>query len=158
MTQRSTYVLRNGGVTISTAITVLQLKAGTNYPLEILRAALTQRGSTTSAQESVSLLRKSAAATVTAASAGTTLNKYGSANPTSDVSLGTSATGITASAEGTNGEILVQRGFNVLSGFEWLPTPEERIVVPVSGILAMTFLNAPASQTWFAEIVFRELA
>lgn len=157
MSQRSTYVLRNGGVSISTAITVLQLKAGSNSPLLLLRAAITQAGATVSAQERISLVRKTAAATVTAASAGTTLVKYGTAAPTSDVSLGTSATGITASAEGTDGDVLLDRGFNVLNGFEWLPTPEERILVPVGGIVAMKFLSAPASQTWYAELVFMEL-
>lgn len=155
---RSTYVLRNGGATISTAITILQLKAGTNFPLEILRAALTQDSSTTSAQERFSLLRKSGAATVTAASAGTTLCKYNPAAPTSDVALGTTSTGITASSEGTDSDILVDRGFNVINGIEWLPTPEERIIVPVGGFLAMKFLTAPASHVWFAEIVFRELS
>jgi hypothetical protein len=155
---RGTYVLRNAGVTISTAITILQLKAGTNYPLEILRASLSQFGSTTSAGARFSLLRKTGAATVTAASAGTHLNKMNSANPTSDVSLGTTATGYTGTSEGTDGDILVDEGFNVINGFVWLPTPEERIVVPVSGFLAMKFLTAPASHTWYASIYFRELS
>jgi len=154
---RNAYVLRNAGVTISTAITIIQLKAGTNFPLEILRASLTQFGSTTSAGARFSIVRKSAAATVTAASAGTHLNKLNAANPTSDVSLGTAATGYTATAEGTNGDILVDDGFNVINGYVWLPVPEERIIVPQGGIIAMTFLTAPASHTWYASMYFREL-
>jgi hypothetical protein len=35
--------------------------------------------------------------------------------------------------------------------------PEERIVIPVSGILAMKFLTAPASHSWRAYFTFREL-
>lgn len=151
------YILSNNGVTISTAITALQLKAGTNGPIEILRAWATQANSTTSAQCSVALVRKSAAATVTTGVAGTTVLKQNPLNPTTDASLGTSATGITASAEGTNGEIAHVEGFNILSGFTYLPTPEERIIVPQGGIIALTFLDAPASAKWYCGIHFREL-
>jgi hypothetical protein len=151
------YVLTNNGVSISTAITALQLKAGVNGPIEILRVALTQSTSTTSAQVQAGLIRKSAAATVTTATAGTHLLKGNPINPTSDASLTTTATGITASAEGTNGELTITRGFNILNGWEWLPTPEERVWVPQGGIIALTFLSAPPSATWLAQIHFREL-
>ena len=151
------YILTNNGVTISTAISALQLKAGTNGPIEILRCWATQASSTTSAQCSIGLVRKTAAATVTAAVAGTTLNKQNPVNPAADASLGTAATGITATVEGTNGEIAHVEGFNVLSGFNYLPTPEERIIVPQGGIIALTFLDAPSSAKWYCCIHFREL-
>lgn len=151
------YTLTNNGVSISTAITALQLKPGTNGPCEVLRAAITQSTSTTSTQLAAGVIRKSGAATVTAAVAGTTLKKHNPISPTSDASLGTSATGITASAEGTNSDLTIQRGLNVLNGWEYLPTPEERLVVPQSGFLAVTFLSAPPSATWFADLTFREL-
>lgn len=151
------YILTNNGVSISTAISALQWKPGTNGPIEVLRAALTQATSTTSTQVGAGLIRKSAAATVTTAVAGTTILKENPVNPTTDASLGTAATGITASGEGTNGELSIQRGFNILNGFEWLPTPEERIMVAVSAFLALTFLSAPPSATWHATIVAREL-
>lgn len=150
------YTLRNNGVTISTAITALQLKAGTNGPIEILRCALTQQSVTTSTQIAAKLVRKTAAATVTIAVAGTNVNKNNPANPTSDASLGTSATGFTASAEGTDGEIDMERGFNVLSGLEWLPSEAEQIIVPQGGIIALKFSVAPPSATWYAEITWRE--
>jgi len=151
------YILTNNGVSISTAISALQWKPGTNGPIEVLRAALTQATSTTSTQVAAGLIRKSAAATVTLGVAGTHLLKQNPVNPASDASLGTSATGITASAEGTNGELSIQRGFNILNGFEWLPTPEERVLAPQGGFLALTFLSAPPSATWHATIVAREL-
>lgn len=151
------YILTNNGVSISTAITALQLKPGVNGPVEVLRAALTQSTSTTSAQVAAGLIRKSAAATVTTGVAGTTVLKQNPVNPTTDASLGVSATGITASAEGTNSELSIQRGFNVLNGMEWLPTPEERVLVPQSGFVALTFLSAPPSATWNGSITFREL-
>lgn len=147
------YVVRNGAVTVSTAITVIQIKAGASNPLELLRVHASQRGSVTSVQERMQILRKTAAATVTSA----TPLKYDPSAQAAGAVGGTSATGITATAEGTDGDVLVDEGFNVLTGWTWLPTPEERILVPVSGIVALKFPNAPASQTWNFYTVFREL-
>ncbi len=151
------YRLVNNGVSISTAISALQLKPGTNGPVEILRHGMSQSTSTTSTQVKGGLIRKSAAATVTAGVAGTTLLKNNPISPTADASLGTSATGITASAEGTNGELTDVRGFNILNGLEILYTPEERKLVAQSGFVAETFMSAPPSATWDAFIEFREL-
>jgi hypothetical protein len=150
------YTLRNNGVSISTAITVLQLQAGTAGPIEILRAALTQQAVVTSTQVAAKLVRKSAAATVTIAVAGTNLNKNNPIMPASNATLGTSATGFTASGEGTDGEIDIERGFNVLTGFEWLASDAEQIIVPAAGIFALKFSVAPPAATWYGEIVFRE--
>jgi hypothetical protein len=150
-------MLKNNGVSISTAITALQLKTGVNGPAEILRFAMTQSTNAVSSQTAVMLVRKSAGATVTAAVAGTTLTKENPIAPTADASLGATATGITATAEGTNTEQSIIRGFNVLNGVEWLPTPEERLIVPQTGFIGLTFMSAPASSTWQAEMVFREL-
>lgn len=151
------YSLTNNGVSIATAITAIQLKVGTNGAVEILRGSLTQGTSTTSTQVAGMFVRKSAAATVTIAVAGTNVCKLNPISPTTDASLGTSATGFTASAEGTNTDQTIKRGFNILNGFEWLPTPEERLLVPQGGILGLTFLTAPPSATWYAEMVWREL-
>lgn len=151
------YLLANNGVTISTAISALQLKVGANGVAELLRASLTQGTSTTSTQFAAGVIRKSAAATVTQAIAGTTLKKMNPASPTADATISTTATGITASAEGTNTDLTIQRGINILNGWEWLPTPEERMIVPIAGFCAVTFLTAPPSATWYAELVYREL-
>ena len=151
------YTLSNNGVTISTAISALQLKPGTNGAVEILRAAVTQGNNVTSAQLVAAVIRKSAAATVTTAVAGTHLNKHNPISPTADASLGTTATGITATAEGTNTDLTIKRGLNLLNGWEWLPTPEERLVVPQSGFAAVTFLTAPASSSWYCDLTWREL-
>lgn len=147
------YVIKNGdaGVTISTAITILQVKAGA-AALEILRATLTQSNGTSSVAARVSLLRKTVAATVTSF----TPRKLNPAYPAALAVGGTAATGFTGTAEGTDGEVLVERGFNVLNGFEWVPTPDERLWVPQGGILAMKFPAAPASHTWHASFKIRE--
>jgi hypothetical protein len=151
------YNVTNNGVSISTAITVVQVKAGVNGAIEILRAALTNGTAATSAQYAAALFRKTAAATVTTGVAGTTVLKQNPVNPTTDAALSTTGTGITASAEGTNGEEFVSDGFNDLNGFLWLPAQEERLMVPQSGILGLTYLVAPQSATRYGRIVWREL-
>jgi len=153
MAEGYVFEVRNGGATIASAITVIQLKAGA-AALELLRATIGQKGSTTSAIERIGLLRKTSAATVTAA----TPLKLSAGDPAALAVGGTAATGITATAEGTDGDVLVDECFNIVNGtWTWLPTPEERIRVPQGGIVAMKFLTAPSSQTWYASLVFREL-
>lgn len=153
------FVLRSasGGLTVATAITLLQVATHATRPVEILRASLTQRGSATSVQEKIALLRKSGAATVTAAVVGTHLLKMNPNDQAPSLQLGAALTGINASAEGTNTDLTVEEGFNVLSGWLLLPVPEERIFIPPAAFLGMTFLTAPASQQWYPEIVMREL-
>lgn len=147
------YVVNNLNVAISTAITIIQIKAAAGSPLYILRASLTQRDAETSTQERVQILRKTAAATVTSF----TPLKYDTLDPAAAAVGSTSGTGITGTSEGTDGDVLVDRGFNVLNGFEWIPTPLEQIYVPGGGIIAMKFPNAPASQNWVAQMVFCEV-
>jgi hypothetical protein len=156
MPQGDIYILKNSA-TVSTAITVLQLKAGANNGFEIVRAQAGQRGSTTSVQEAIALVRKSAAATVTAAAAGTNLFFRDPNQAAASLTLSTSGTGFTATAEGTDTDQVWEEGFNVLNGWLYLPVPEERIYVPPGGIIGLKFLTAPASQTWKFLMAIREL-
>jgi hypothetical protein len=155
MPHNDPYIIRHEA-TISTAITFIQLKAGTAYGFEILGVTVTQRGSTTSTSESIALVRKTAGATVTTGAIGTHvfLTDPNMANP--NLALGTTSTGVIATAEGTDGDIIQKLGYNILNGYYYLPIPEGRIYVPVSGIIGLKFLTAPASQLWQAEIVIRE--
>lgn len=154
------YAVLNKAVTVSTAITVIQIKAGANNGIEILRASATQRGSTTSVQEDIAFVRKSSAATVTAAVDATdntaTIVRRDPNQSAASATLGTTATGITASGEGTDANCLLREGFNVLNGWMYLPVPEERIYIPPAGILGLKFLSAPASQAWDFEVWFIE--
>lgn len=154
------YTVLNKAVTILTAITIIQIKAGANNGLVVLRASLTQQGSVVSAQEEVAFVRKSSAATVTAAIDATdntaTILKRDPNQATASATLSTTATGITGTSEGTDANTILREAFNVLNGWLYLPVPEERIYVPPGGILALKFLNAPASQKWFAEVVVME--
>lgn len=134
------------------AKTLVQIKAGASNPLEIIRVSVTQKGSTTSEQIQVQLLRKTAAATVTSL----TPLLLDPAFPAAGAAGGTAATGYNASAEGTDGDVLLQEGFNILNGFLYLPVPEERIKVPAGGFFGVKFPDAVTSNTYNCEIIFKE--
>jgi hypothetical protein len=154
MTYSGVYTVLQNAVSVSTAITLVQIKAGSNRSVEILRAWVSQSGSTTSAQQRIQINRKSAAATVTSY----TPLALNNGAPTADAAGGTSATGVTATAEGTDSNVLIADAFNVLSGWIWVPTPEERITVQTGGIIGLKFPAAPGSAlTINAGITFAEI-
>jgi len=152
----NTYTIHKSA-TISTAITIMQLQASATKPFEILRAWCTQSSSTATNQISIALLRKNAAATVTAAVSA----DIGSSNPsnatTCGLQLGIAGTGYNASVEGTDGVYLDDWGFNVLTGWLWLPVPEERTMVAANGVIALKFTTAPASGTFRFGMTINEL-
>ena len=150
------YTLRHEA-TVSTAITILQLLAGAAVPFLIVAASLTQDGSTTSAQEKIAFVRKSAAATVTTAVVGTHLFKLKTGDPTPGLTLGTTSTGVIATAEGTDTDVAFEEGFNVLSGWRFAPSEKEYIHVPGAGIIGLKFRTAPASQVWQMSVTIEEL-
>jgi len=138
---------------VTGAITLVQIKAGATASLKILRAWCSQYNQTSSVMQDIVILRKSAAATVTSFTP--LLTDPGDA--ASAAVGGTSATGINASAEGTDGDELIPDNFNVLNGWLWVPTPEERIIVPPAGILGLKFPTAPgSSMTVTAGFLFGE--
>lgn len=150
------YAIRHEAV-VSTAITIIQLLAGTAVPFLIVAASLSQDGSTVSAQEKIAFVRKSAAATVTAGVVGTHVFKLRPGDPTPGLNLGTSATGVIASGEGTDTDVAYEEGFNVLAGWRFTPSEKEYIHVPGAGIIGLKFRTAPASQTWQMSITIEEL-
>ena len=104
--------------------TIIQVGLVANTAMEITRAWVSQNTSTTTQQILTRLLRKTVAATVTgqsplAVSPGMQASKFVS---------GTSASGINASAEGTDSDVLAEDGYNVVNGWLYVPVPEERIM------------------------------
>lgn len=153
MAQGFVYSAQMVDTSVSGAITILQVKAGAADPIQLLRAFVSQRTLTVSAQQRIQIVRKSAAATVTSF----TPIKYNPASPASGAAGGTAATGYNGSAEGTDGDVVIADIFNILAGWLWVPTPEERIVVPAGGIIALKFPTAPGSaMTVAAGLVWEE--
>ena len=138
--------------TVTTAKTLIQVKAGALTPLELLRAEISQTTTETSDTGEFVIRRKTAAATVTTA----TPLLYNGIDAAADAVGGTAATGTNASVEGTDGDILYQRGFNVLNGHTWLAVPEERIIVPAAGMIALISNATISSATLVAHLVFKE--
>jgi hypothetical protein len=137
------YSLIRQGVSTSTAITVNQVLAPAASAIEITRAEVTQDNVTTTGQTRVQLNRNSTACTVTSATAGPQANGM----QASKCVGGTSATGITATAEGTIAATPWSAGFNVVNGVLYLPVPEQRwlLVGSAAGFAALKLAVAPAA-------------
>lgn len=151
--QGRAYTVNRPSVATSTAITIIQITVPTNSMIELTRAWVNQSSSTTSAAARIQLIRKTGVATVTAQ----TPTPEASNGGASLCVGGTSATGITATAEGTDAALpLVDEGFNVLNGWLWVPVTETRIVLRGGETIGLKFPAAPPNVTYSAGIDFLE--
>lgn len=132
------YEVSMNGVSVSTGITIVQLVAGSSSVLTILRAWCSQSNLTSSTQQTIEIVRKSVAATVTAF----TPLLLDPGDAASNMAAGT---GTNATVEGTDTNVVYRDNFNILNGWLWIPVPEERIIVPPSGIIALKFPAAPGA-------------
>jgi len=70
---------------------------------------------------------------------------------------GTAGTDASANAGGTKTPI-VYDGFNNLNGWLWVPTPEERIVIPADTAIVLAMVGTATTLTgWNAGITYEEL-
>jgi hypothetical protein len=70
---------------------------------------------------------------------------------------GTAGTDASANAAGTKTPIVVD-GFNNLNGWLWVPTPEERIVLPADTAIVLAMIGTATTLTnWSAGITYEEL-
>lgn len=150
--QQNTYTVLFEG-TVTTAKTLIQLKAGASRKVELLRAWISQSSVTADDTGEALLLRYTSAGTVTSA----TPIKHNPDGQAAQAVGGTAATGTNATAEGsTSIENIILEGFSVLAGWVWLPTPEERIIVPPAGFLALKSNFDITSANIIAGMTFRE--
>lgn len=128
--------------------------------LEVLRVTVSQQGTSTSQQLGV-ILGQKASAFGTYTSATPAPQVIG--GPASGIAGGTTGAAATAgtdaSAEGAGTVTTTHpEGFNNLSGFLWVPTPEERIIVPPDIAFIVKLRGTPTTLTgWNATLTFREL-
>jgi hypothetical protein len=149
------YCIR-GTATNPGAITLVQIVPTSSVGIAILRAEIASN-QVTNQQQQVAIVRKSAAATVTAGSVGTNVFKTSLADPSPNLTLSTTTTGIIATAEGTDSETPYLTYFNLQSNFLYLPVPEERINIGPSAIGALKLTAAPPSGTYAFLVTIMEL-
>ena len=154
--QNQTIIASSDMVIIHTDSTLAS--GGSN--IRILRAWCSQQASETSDQLGIMLaLQASAFGTYTS----TTPTPHfiggrvsGIAGGTAGAE-GTAGTDASANAGGTKTPIIYD-GFNNLNGWLWVPTPEERIVIPADTAIVLALVGTPGTLTnWSAGITYEEL-
>lgn len=128
--------------------------------IEILRAWVNQIGTETSDQLGVILGQKASAFGTYTSTTPAPHVIGGAASGIIGGTAGAAATaGTDASAEGA-GTVTpaIEEGFNNLNGWLWVPTPEERILVPVDTAVILKIVGTPATLTgWNAGLTFAEI-
>jgi hypothetical protein len=128
--------------------------------IAILRAWVANQATETSDQLGVMIAQKgSAYPTVTS----TTPTPHWIGGPISAIVGGAAGAegtcGTDASAEGAGTVTpIVYDGFNNVGGWLWVPTPDERIIVPPDTAVILKIVGTPATLTnWSAGLTFMEL-
>ena len=150
------YNLIRSSVATSTAITVNQVLVPALAAAEFTRAWCNQDSVTTTNQTRIQLNQNSSACTVTSQAA----VAAGKGMQASKCVNTTTATGITATIEGTVTSSWWQEGFNIVNGILYLPVPEARwmLVGQASGFAALKFPGAPASAAYTTGLEWLEYA
>jgi hypothetical protein len=133
---RGTYEITQQGVASGAAIvTLIEFTVGADTTAEILRAVIENEDSEISNQWAASFVIKSAAGTNVTTP---TINPVDPGMATSGLTLRGMCTTV-----GTISATHQRRGFNVLNGWEWVATEEERIVGGGQDILGLHLPVAP---------------
>jgi hypothetical protein len=150
------YNLIRASTATSTAITVNQVLVPAAAAAEFTRAWCNQDSVTTTNQTRIQLNQNSSACTVTSATAFPAQKSMQASKCVGS----TTATGITATIEGTTTGTWWQEGFNIVNGILYLPVPEARwmLVGQASGFAALKFPGAPAAANYTTGIEWLEYA
>jgi hypothetical protein len=129
--------------------TLIEFTNASDSIIIVLRAWIGQSTNVTSAQQTVSLVRKSGAGTNVTAPV---------ANPkdVGDPAIGATLRGLCTTV-GTVSVVLYPDTFNWVNGWLWLPVPEERHYVSPSGIYGLHIPVAPAALTVSCGITVMEI-
>lgn len=162
----SVYTVTMENQTIVADATLIIIRAATALTsrgsvLELLRASVSQQG-TSAAQQLGIIMGQKASAFGTYTATTPTPNAVG--GPASGITGSTSGAaagaGTDASAEGAGAVTTMwSEGFSNLAGWLWVPTPEERILVQPDLAFILKLRGTPATLTgWNAELTFREVS
>jgi hypothetical protein len=136
-------------VSVSAAKDLIRISAPSDSVLLIHEVSVQQDSSETSEQAAVQLQRSS--------TDGTGSSYTAVPHDLSDAAFGgTAVTNLTV--DSTLSALLRRESFNWLNGYEYLPTPEMRIVVPPSGRFVVRLEYAPsAALTITVNVTFEEI-
>lgn len=162
MPQRYTVVMENQTIVADATLVIVHAAAAWGTAgslLEVVRCTVSQQGTSTSQQLGVILARKvTAFGTYTS----TTPTPHSIGGPASGIAGGTAGAAATAgtdaSAEGAGGVTAIHtEGFNNLSGYIWVPTPEERIWIGPDQAFIIKIRGTPTTPTgWNATLAYVE--
>lgn len=145
----ATLVIVHGAAAITTAGSLL----------EVLRITVSQQGTSTSQQLGIIIARK-VTAFGTYTSTAPVPHNIGA--PVSGITGGTAGaagtSGTNASAEGAGAATtIITEGFNNLSGYLWVPTPEERLIIGPDQAVIIKLRGAPTTLTgWNATLTYNQ--
>jgi hypothetical protein len=128
--------------------------------IQILRCWASQVGTDTSDQIGVLIgLKASAFGTFTSTTPSPHFISGPASGITGSTSVAAASAGTDASAEGAGTVTsIIDDSFNNLNGYLWVPTPEERIIVPFDTAIVLKIVGTPTSLTgWSAGITYLEL-
>jgi len=150
------YTLIRASVVTATAITVNQVLVPALAAAEFTRCWCNQDSVTTTNQTRIQLNQCSSTSTVTSA---TPFPAQKSMQASKCIG-GASATGITATIEGTVAGTWWSEGFNIVNGILYLPVPEARwmLVGQAAGVASLKFPGAPASAAYTTGMEWLEYA
>jgi len=141
------YTVRMAPTAVTAAKTLIRVSANGTSALVLLRAWITQETKVTSEQLRALIQRASTTGTGTAVTP--------QPHEVGDSAFsGSAAVNLTAEPTLT-GSPFNNENFNILNGFIYVPMPEERVIVPPSGIIVLRSDIAPlASMTMTAGMTF----
>lgn len=160
-----TYNVSMSNLTVVASATLAAIRAATAITsrasiLEILRVVISQQGTSLSQQLGVILGQKASAFGTYVSATPSPRILGGAASGIAGGTTGAAATaGVNASAEGagTVTNYFVD-AFNNLNGYLWVPTPEERIIVPLDTMFIVKLVGTPTTLTgWNLDVTFDEL-
>lgn len=157
VTMQNQTIVADATLVIIRAATAVTSRAST---LEILRAWVGQGATETSDQLGVLIGQKASAfGTYTSTTPAPHYLGGVASGITGSTSGAAAGSGTDASAEGAGTVTpVIYDGFNNVGGYLWVPTPEERIIVPPDVAIILKIVGTPATLTnWSAGITFREI-
>jgi hypothetical protein len=160
------YIIPANNVTLTGASTAVFVQTAASAPivvLDIIRAYASQSSSTSSLMQRIQISRQASTFPTLTSQAPIALPGSDPVSKITGATTGAAGTsGVNASAEGGGAKTAVYPdAFNILNGWLYVPTPDERMVESTQSTaegLGIVFPAAPSSLgNWNVGLVFREL-